>query len=255
MIDKTGDVSRATYIGQATVLIETGRHRILTDPIFVRRLIWFIRRQSDPVLKPEQISPIHAILISHGHLDHLSIPCLRRFNRQTPIVAPKGYEKVFLSLSDREIFFIKEWESCEIDGIKISAYPVKHIAGRWPFQRNGTCLAYLIEDCKQIFFIGDTAFFSLTEPYFRNMQHLDLAILPIGAYYPKPWLHYHMNPEQAVDMFKILNARKGLAIHWGTYRTSLERPVEPRIRLKRTIAGTGVEHKFLAVNPGQSISF
>lgn len=73
-----------------------------------------------------------------------------------------------------------------------------------------------------------------TEP--MKFHPFDLAAIPIGAYDP-PFLmrQAHMDPAEAVQCSKQLQARKSVAIHWGTFALSEEPMEEPPERLKESL--------------------
>ena len=58
------DDARITYIGHATLLIEIGGLRILTDPNFDARLAGVLRRVRAPGVALHALPPLDAILIS-----------------------------------------------------------------------------------------------------------------------------------------------------------------------------------------------
>jgi N-acyl-phosphatidylethanolamine-hydrolysing phospholipase D len=64
----------------------------------------------------------------------------------------------------------------------------------------------------------------------------DLAAIPIGAYDP-PFLmrDAHLNPEEAVRCARQLQARKAVAIHWGTFALSEEPMEEPPKMLEEAL--------------------
>ena len=65
-----------TYIGHATLLIETAQTRLLTDPL-LRRRVMHLRRHADRV--PDAwLHNLDAVLISHLHWDHFDRPSLRQ---------------------------------------------------------------------------------------------------------------------------------------------------------------------------------
>ena len=70
-----------------------------------------------------------------------------------------------------------------------------------------------------------------------TFRPFDLAAIPIGAYKPAFLMQEaHMNPEEAVRCCKQLQARKAVAIHWGTFALSEEPLMEPPEKLKEALA-------------------
>ena len=67
---------RVTYIGHATLLIDIGSQRLLTDPNFDTALGRFLPRVSEPGIALADLPPLDAILITHAHADHLSFRSL-----------------------------------------------------------------------------------------------------------------------------------------------------------------------------------
>ena len=49
-----------------------------------------------------------------------------------------------------------------------------------------------------------------------------LALLPIGAYLPRWFMHpVHLSPNEAIEVHQILEPRVSLAIHFGTFALSV----------------------------------
>ena len=76
---------RVTWLGHATVLVELGGTRLLTDPV-LRPRVAHLRRQ---VPTPAPPGPLDAVLISHLHRDHLDLPSLRALDARE-IIVPRG---------------------------------------------------------------------------------------------------------------------------------------------------------------------
>jgi L-ascorbate metabolism protein UlaG (beta-lactamase superfamily) len=79
---------RITYVGHATLLIEIGGVRLLTDPL-LRQHVMHLRRRSTPI-PPQVYANIDAVLLSHLHYDHLDLPSLRKLGKTTRLLAPVG---------------------------------------------------------------------------------------------------------------------------------------------------------------------
>ena len=70
----------------------------------------------------------------------------------------------------------------------------------------------------------------------------DLAAVPIGAYMPPTIMKMtHITPEQALQVFVDLRAKRFLGIHWGTFDLTEEPLAEPPQRLETEVRRTGVD--------------
>uniref|UniRef100_A0AAZ3NZK8 Metallo-beta-lactamase domain-containing protein n=1 Tax=Oncorhynchus tshawytscha TaxID=74940 RepID=A0AAZ3NZK8_ONCTS len=63
----------------------------------------------------------------------------------------------------------------------------------------------------------------------------------------------HVDPEEAVQIHKDIQARHSLAIHWGTFALAYEFYLEPPVRLREAMEKNGLnaEH-FFVLNHGES---
>ena len=82
---------RVTWIGHATVLVQTQGLNILTDPIWSERASPFSfagpRRVRAPGVRFEDLPRIDLVLVSHNHYDHMDLPTLRRlWERDRPLI-------------------------------------------------------------------------------------------------------------------------------------------------------------------------
>jgi L-ascorbate metabolism protein UlaG (beta-lactamase superfamily) len=79
-----------------------------------------------------------------------------------------------------------------------------------------------------------------------------LAIIPIGAYEPRDFMKtHHVNPEEAVAIFRRLNPARALGIHWGTFQLTFEPIGEPVLRLQALRKAEGIDdRRFVAVEAG-----
>ena len=70
----------------------------------------------------------------------------------------------------------------------------------------------------------------------KKLGSPDLAAIPIGAYAPRTFMkNFHVNPEEAVKIFKDVGAKQAIGIHWGTFKLSTERLGEPPKLLKQVL--------------------
>jgi L-ascorbate metabolism protein UlaG (beta-lactamase superfamily) len=114
---------------------------------------------------------------------------------------------------------------------------------------------YIIEmGGRTIFHCGDTAFFDGFKEIGERFK-IDLALLPIGAYDPPSGREVHMNPEQALEAFLQLGARRMVPMHYGSFRLSYEPVDEPPARLLAAAKAHGVEDQISVMTEGQPLVF
>jgi L-ascorbate metabolism protein UlaG (beta-lactamase superfamily) len=82
----------------------------------------------------------------------------------------------------------------------------------------------------------------------------DLALIPIGAYAPRWFMRaQHVDPEEAVQIMKDLEAVRAVGIHWGVFQLTNEPWDEPSKALLEALTRRGIaEDLFPAGEPGLS---
>ena len=80
----------------------------------------------------------------------------------------------------------------------------------------------------RVYFAGDTAYAAFFQDIRLRFGPVDLALLPIGAYEPRWFMHVvHMNPEEAVQAHVDLEATQSIGMHFGTFQLTTEGIDEP----------------------------
>lgn len=245
--DPGRDELRVTWLGHSTNLIESGRRRILTDPVFGERLgpVSFAgpkRFHATPATLA-QLPAIDVVLISHDHYDHL---CKTTVNAlaamRVPIVTSLGVG-AYLEAFGVERALVTEldwWESAVIAGVSFTAAPSQHFSGRLGGGRNTTLWSsWAIQtDRHKVFFSGDTG---LTDAFLdvgAKLGPFDLVMLEIGAWNPA-WGTIHLGPENALTAFEMLGGGTLLPVHWGTFDLGLHPWAEPAETLVTLAAARG----------------
>ncbi len=239
----------AQYLGQATVLLRLSGHHVLIDPMFSRRfsLAKIVKRRSQVPLALDELPPIDLVLLSHAHGDHLDLPSLKAIAADNPSLTLVAAEGV-ASYAKRKLRNIAPhlkahnlaWrQRLWLDGMKITAWPGKHLGGRhWvtlDFLRYKYC-GFVIQTPKRtVYFPGDSG----SCPHFAGLKDafdIDLALMPIDAFNRRDFLRVrHMAPEDALDAFAQSGARRMLPVHWGTF-TLCNEPLDlARQRLDRAL--------------------
>jgi L-ascorbate metabolism protein UlaG (beta-lactamase superfamily) len=203
---------QVTYLGHASLLIERDGTRLLTDPLLRSHLTGFLRRRHD--IPELETAGLGAVLISHVHHDHLDLPTLRRIGRHTPIVVPAGAGPMLAREGFVDVREVEVGEELELGSIRVEVTDAVHEAKRRRAPEP-PALGYLFGEPGELtYFPGDTAAFEGMEAIAG--RGIDLALLPIWGWGPTLGPG-HMNPEQAAEALTLLQARRAVPIHWGTY--------------------------------------
>ncbi len=257
-----GREMRVTWVNHSTVLIQTEKINILTDPIWSERVspVSFAgpKRHRAPGLRFEDLPRIHVLLISHNHYDHFDTPTLKRLARRgsdQPIVfCPLGLEKPLRRIGFSEVHELDWWQDQTWGEMRLHCVPAQHFSARWPWDRNKTLwCGWIVEAAAgDIYFAGDTGFCGVFEEIQSRFPRIRLALLPIGAYDPEWFMGpIHMTPEQAVEARSILRAEVVLGIHFGTFALADDGENDPVDRLQQALQGRDDADRFWIFEEGE----
>lgn len=245
--------ARVTFLGHSTVLVEIDDLRILTDPV-LRQGLGPVRRQVEAVL-PALFADLDAILISHGHHDHLDPISLRQVPGRPTVIVPRGFGRLVARLGLGPVEEVEPGDRLTLDRVHISVVEARHSGRREPFGPVGPATGCVIAGSRTVYFPGDTDVF----PGMAELTGtLDAALLPVWGWGPTIGPG-HMDPERAAQAAAILRPRMAIPIHWGTfYPAGLRRVVPAPLETPGTefAAATARRAPDVAVRilaPGESI--
>jgi L-ascorbate metabolism protein UlaG (beta-lactamase superfamily) len=249
-----------TFIGHSSFLLQVHGRKLLVDPVFSKRLI-VLRRQRRPGVMVEELPPIDVVLLTHAHMDHLDMASLRRVIRatrrltgQTPeVVVPRGVEDLVERLGFSKIHGLAWWEQIEVQGLKVTMTPCKHWGARMFRDTHRGYGGYVVEGGGQsVYHSGDTAYFDGFSEIGAKLKP-EVALLPIGAYFPDTYRSVHTSPEEAVRGFVELGAQQMVPMHYGTFRLGREPMEEPLQRLEAEGERLGIKGKIKILAEGETM--
>ena len=240
----------ATWIGHASFLIQFNDLNVLIDPNFANWL-FLLKRIKRAGLKLKDLPPIDLVLLTHAHFDHFHKPTLRRLPAPKIAVMPWGVGDLARGLGFQRVIELKWWESFTHGGDwKVTLTPSKHWGARTIRDKHRGYGGFILEhQGRRIYHAGDSAYFDGFKQIGERCPP-EIALLPIGAYFPDSFRHVHMGPDDAVRVFKDLRAQWLVPMHFGSFKLSFESMDEPPRWLRELAQRNGMSHHLKILEEG-----
>lgn len=255
------------WINHSTFLIQIAGVNFLTDPIWSSRCFRFIgpKRRHMPPVSLDKLPPIHYVLISHDHYDHLDLSTVRALKKLYPEICwlvPLGVKKWFAKEGITNVKELSWWEEVMLGDFTFTAVPAQHFSGRRGSDLNQTLWAgWVVEnkrEKKRFYFVGDTGYNPVDfKRIGEKWKYMDLSLIPIGSYSPRKFMSpVHIEPRDAVRIHQEVGSLLSIAMHWKTFRLSDEPMNQPPYDLFLSLQSQGVEPtEFLALEPGHALNW
>ncbi len=254
-----------TFLGHSSFLLQVGGRNILVDPVFSTRLI-VLRRQRRPGVLVRDLPPIDLVLVTHAHMDHLDKSSLRRVIRATrgltgrapEVIVPHGVEDLVDWMGFEQVHALSWWDEVETLGLTITMTPCRHWGARMFRDMHREYGGYFIAPAatqtsgQSVYHSGDTAYFEGFAEIGARLRP-DIALLPIGAYFPDTYRSVHTSPEEAVRGFLECGAKWMIPMHFGTFRLGREPMEEPVQRLSADARRLGIEARVRVLEEGETL--
>jgi L-ascorbate metabolism protein UlaG (beta-lactamase superfamily) len=231
---------RVTWLGHATVSLDLGPVRLLTDPL-LRRHAGPLRRVG-PAPDPASWAGADAVLVSHLHADHASVPSLRLV-ADVPMISGPANERWLASRVGARGSAASPGHWVAVgDDVEVRLVRADHAARPMPHRPNDTHGHLVRAPGGVVWFAGDTSLYDDMAglPDLAEAP-VDLALLPIGGWGPR-LSPGHMGPAEAVEACRRVRPRAVMPIHFGTFHAqgmqlaSLDWMTRPGRQFRRQLA-------------------
>jgi L-ascorbate metabolism protein UlaG (beta-lactamase superfamily) len=205
-----------TWWGHATVTVRDSGLRVLTDPLFVRRLAHLRRRRG--ALPPASAARADLVLVSHLHADHLHLGSLQRLADGTTVLLPRGAQAAVPALrrlaGRLRLVELAAGDDHTVGALTVRAVPAAHDGRRLPYgPQRVQALGFVVAGEARTYFAGDTGLFDAMA---AEVGPCDVALLPVGGW--GPFLgHGHLDAGRAAQALARLDPRAAVPVHYGTY--------------------------------------
>jgi L-ascorbate metabolism protein UlaG (beta-lactamase superfamily) len=199
--------ARITWLGHATVLIQTARGtNILIDPYIAQNP----KYPRDFVLP----SKIHYVLLTHGHGDHISDVVPVAAEHGSTVVAIYELASYVAGKGVAQTIGMNLGGTVQLDDVAATMVEAKHSSAAQDEQGShdvGVAAGFVLSlaDGPVLYDAGDTAVFGDMQ-LIRELYHPSVAMLPIGG-------HYTMGPKEAAVAARFLLPEVILPLHFGTF--------------------------------------
>jgi L-ascorbate metabolism protein UlaG (beta-lactamase superfamily) len=227
------------WFGHSTFQVQTpGGKTILIDP-------WV---QGNPACPESEkhLNKVDLMLITHGHSDHIG-DAVSIAQKHQPVVVSIYEIYLYLSKHGLQNFQpMNKGGSIHWEGITITMVNAFHSSG---IDTDGQVLSggepagfvVKLEDGFTFYHAGDTCLFGDMK-LISELYQPQLAMLPIGD-------RFTMSPREAAYAIRLLNVKKVIPMHWGTFPLLTGTPEHLR-EFTRDLG----DLEILAMRPGEQIA-
>ncbi len=220
------------WLGHACFIIEN-KKRIIIDP--------FLTGNPLAKIKPSEVK-VDAVLVTHGHGDHLGDAVDIARNNDCPVVAIHELSRI-ISEKNVEAVGMNIGGTANVSGINVTMVKAFHSAD-YEDERGiisaGDPAGFVVEmEGKRVYHCGDTDVF-LDMKLIGELYSPDVMLVPIGGWYT-------MGIREAVKAVELVKPKIAIPMHYNTFPVIETDPEE----FKSLVEGSVNDVNVVILKPGE----
>lgn len=198
---------KITYFGHSCFLIEGSKHKIVIDP--------FLKGNPHVRVSPNEIL-CNAVLVTHGHSDHLGDAVEIAKKNHAPII---GVFELVEHCKEQQAtgHGMNIGGSYRFDFGEVTLTPALHSSGCVGGVYGGSPCGFIVRmDNRTFYHAGDTSL-TYEMKLIGEMHNIDVAFLPIGD-------NFTMGPADAAKAVEFIRPKLVIPMHYNTFPTIEQNP-------------------------------
>jgi N-acyl-phosphatidylethanolamine-hydrolysing phospholipase D len=264
--------SKFTWLGGPTFLLELGRFKCLSDPMFGEGPAAFIMHDHPSTGAPiaaiarlAPLPPLHlrgldGVIVSHLHSDHFDQVATDRLDKTLTVIAAPDHAAALNARGFQQVQSLKwgqVWVSQKNgETLTITAVPARHAHAEQLNAVLGVVNGYLIDHRAdgshyRVYWTGDTVWFDDLTGLKAHAGHVDALIPHLGAVgIDGPYGQMTLDAAEAARVADLFEADTIIPIHHHTFSHYVE-PIEV---LQTRLRGTPHERALHVLQEGDTLT-
>jgi L-ascorbate 6-phosphate lactonase len=231
--------ARCEHLGQTGLRIDLGDLTVLVDPYLSHSVQELdapdLLRQVPIPYKPEELTSVDWVLITHEHLDHCdphTLPALSEASPRSHFIGPLAVRRQLKQwgISDERILPATLEQLDLGEGLRVQAIPAAHPTIRYDQDKMPQAVGYLFNyRGRSLYVAGDTSMCDELLDTLKRVGPVDVAYLPVNEdnfFRRRRGIIGNMSIREAFGLAVEVPIKTVIPVHWDMFASNSACPQE-----------------------------